>query len=73
MTTPELKIMDILEELYKQENEKKFDKNHLLVLFKMYNFERGIIFLCEKMNLLEELINYYITNNKTEDIIRTCK
>lgn len=25
------------------------------------------------MNLLEELINYYITNNKTNEIIETCK
>lgn len=31
------------------ENEKKYDKNHLLVLFKMYNFAPGIIFLLKKL------------------------
>jgi len=39
-------IMDLLRN---PENDKKYDKNHLLVLFKMYNFEPGIIFLCEQM------------------------
>lgn len=39
----------------------------------MYNFAPGIILLCEKMNLREELINFYITNNKTKEIIDLCK
>jgi len=38
--------MDLLED---QENEKKFDKNHLLVLFKMYHFEPGIVFMLKKL------------------------
>ena len=35
--------------LLSPENEKKYDKNHLLVLFKMYNFAPGIVQLCEEM------------------------
>jgi hypothetical protein len=50
--------MDLLED---QENEKKYDKNHLLVLFKMYNFTPGIIFLLKKLQMREELLNFYIT------------
>ncbi len=29
------------------ESKNKFDMNHLLVLFKMYNYSPGIIYLCE--------------------------
>lgn len=42
------------------ENEKKYDKNHLLVLFKMYNFTLGIIFLLKKLQMREELLNFYV-------------
>lgn len=38
--------MDLLED---QENEKKYDKNHLLVLFKMYIFVPGIVFMLKKL------------------------
>ena len=38
-----------ISELLKDENKKKFDENHLLVLFKMYNYSPGIIYLCNKM------------------------
>lgn len=44
------KIFEIdtkISELLKAENKKKFDENHLLVLFKMYNYSPGIIYLCE--------------------------
>ena len=46
MMEKEKNIMALLEN---QENEKKYDKNHLLVLFKMYNFTPGIIFLLKKL------------------------
>ena len=45
-------------------NERKYDKSHLLVLFKMYNFEPGIVYVCEEMKLSEELLNFYITRKK---------
>ncbi|KAL4427594.1 hypothetical protein ABPG74_012985 [Tetrahymena malaccensis] len=51
----------------------KYDKNHLLVLFKMYNFEPGIIHLYNEMRLKEELLNFYIMTNQGDKIIETCK
>jgi len=53
--------------------EKRYDKNHLLVLFKMFKFEPGIVYLCDKMNLREELLNYYIEKGKDESILALCK
>ena len=41
-------IMDILRE---PEYESRYDKNQLLILFKMYNFDQGIIYILDKLNL----------------------
>ncbi|CAK82335.1 unnamed protein product (macronuclear) [Paramecium tetraurelia] len=62
-------IMKLLEN---QENEKKYDKNHLLVLFKMYNFVPGIIFLLKKLQMREELLNFYISLKQNDQIINLC-
>lgn len=59
--------------LNEEKYQKKYDKNHLLVLFKMYNYRPGIVILCEQMNLREELLNFYITANNAKSIIQTCK
>jgi len=48
------------------DNSAKYDQNHLLVLFKMYNFDPGIIYLCEKLSLREELLNFYINKKKSD-------
>jgi len=55
------------------ELEKKFDKNHILVLFKMYKFGPGIVSLCEKMGLREELLDYYIERGDFGKTIELCK
>jgi hypothetical protein len=39
----------------------------------MYGFGPGIIYLCEKMNLREELLNYYIEKREDEKILGLCK
>jgi len=44
----------------------------LLVLFKMYKFEPGIIYLYQEMKLKEELLNFYIMMNQGDKIIATC-
>lgn len=62
--------MDLLED---QENEKKYDKNHLLVLFKMYVFVPGIVFMLKKLQMREELLNFYITLKENDKIIQLCK
>ncbi len=61
--------MNLLKE---NENDRKYDQNHLLVLFKMYSFSPGIIYLCEQMQLREELLNFYINKKESEKIIELC-
>ena len=50
------KIMENL-----KEKDRKFDKNHLLVLFKMYEFDQGIIYLCLLLDMRDDLLNFYIS------------
>ena len=40
--------MDLLRE---PEYENRYDKNQLLILFKMYNFDLGITYILDKLNL----------------------
>lgn len=61
----------ILEQL--QNTSKKPDNNVLLSLFKMYDFDEGIVTLCRQLNMREDLLNFYISRNRDEDIIRLCK
>ncbi len=46
------------------------------MLFKMHHFDPGIIYLCEKLQLHEELLQFYIDRehkNKDDDIIAHCQ
>ena len=52
---------------------KKADNNVLLSLFKMYDFDEGIINLCRKLNMREDLLNFYISHNRDKEIIELCK
>ncbi|EGR28037.1 vacuolar sorting protein, putative [Ichthyophthirius multifiliis] len=72
LTLKENVKFQIIDVLKNPKYEKKYDKNHLLVLFKMYNFAPGIIHLCQQMQLKEELLNFYITNNESDKIIELC-
>lgn len=55
-----------------QEN-KKYDSNHLLALFKMYDFDEGVVTLCKKLGMRDDLLNFYISKNRDADIIELCK
>lgn len=46
--------------------EKKYDHNHLLVIFKMYEFDQGIIYLCGLLGMRDDLLNFYISRKKDE-------
>ena len=63
-------ILDLLKD---PENEKKYDKSHMLILFKMYNFDQGIVYICEKMQLREELLHFYMKKRDMGKIIELCK
>lgn len=71
--TPDLELQKkektIMELLKEPDYEAKYDQNHLLILFKMYCFGPGIVCLCEKMNLREELLNFYIQNGEHNKVI----
>lgn len=61
----------ILENL--QHTTRKPDNNVLLSLFKMYDFDDGIITLCKKLGMRDDLLNFYIAKNRDKDIIDLCK
>lgn len=43
---------------------KKPDNNVLLSLFKMYDFDEGIINLCRKLGMRDDLLNFFISRNR---------
>ena len=63
-------IMNLLTE---PEYERKYDKNHILVLFKMFNFVPGVIYLCEKMQLRDELLHFYCEKDDDQGALNLCK
>lgn len=52
---------------------KKSDNNHLLALFKMYDFDDGIVKLCKKLYMRDDLLNFYIGKGRDTDILELCK
>lgn len=62
------KIMDNLES-----QDRKYDKNHLLVLFKMNEFDQGIVYLCKVLEMRDDLLNFYINRKNDKEIIELCK
>ena len=61
------KIMDVL-----RNSEKKYDHNHLLVIFKMYDFDQGIVYLCGLLGMRDDLLNFYINKKKDNEILDLC-
>jgi hypothetical protein len=52
-----------------ESQERKYDRNHLLVLFKMYEFDQGIVFLCRVLEMRDDLLNFYISRRNDKEII----
>ena len=48
------------------------DKNHVLLLFKIYGFSPGVSEICKMMGLRTELLNYYIEKKDLNEIIKFC-
>ena len=63
----ETKIKDLLKD------HTKYDQNHLLVLFKMYDYSPGLIYLYKEMSLTEEMLNYYIVQKEKTNVINHCR
>lgn len=52
---------------------KNLDKNHILLLLKLYEFTPGVTKMCEILNLKTELLNYYLTVHNIDDAVEYCK
>jgi hypothetical protein len=39
----------------------------------MYDFDDGIIMLCKKLGMRDDLLNFYIAKNRDKDIMDLCK
>jgi hypothetical protein len=39
----------------------------------MYDFDEGVITLCKKLGMRDDLLNFYISKNRDEDILELCK
>jgi hypothetical protein len=50
----------------------KLDKHYVLFLFQIYNYSEGVQGCCERLELKQELLNYYIQKNDKDKIIEVC-
>ena len=39
----------------------------------MYEFDDGVVTLCKKLGMRDDLLNFYIAKNRDEDILELCK
>jgi hypothetical protein len=51
----------------------KYNENHVLVLAQMHNFKAGVIFLYERANMYNEILEYHMERNEYQDILFACK
>jgi len=51
----------------------KYDVDHALVLCKMYKFEKGVVYLYEKLKLFNEIVQHYMEAKNHAQIIKAAK
>lgn len=39
----------------------------------MYDFDEGIVTLCKKLGMRDDLLNFYIAKNRDQDVLELCK
>lgn len=39
----------------------------------MYDFDEGVITLCKKLNMRDDLLNFYISKDRDQDILELCR
>lgn len=61
-------IVDLLEEA-----KNRYDKHHVLMLFQMYDFNEGLVKVCQLMKNKQELMYHYIKANDYEKIMLLCR
>lgn len=50
----------------------KVDKHYVLFLFQIYNYSDGVQGCCERLDLKQELLSYYIQNKQAEKVLEIC-
>lgn len=51
-----------------------YDHNHALVLCKMYDFEKGVLFiLSDKLHLYHEILQYHMDRDKHQAVLSACE
>jgi len=51
----------------------KFDQDHALILAQVHNWKKGVLYLYEKLELYNEIIEYHMENNDYQGLIKACK
>jgi hypothetical protein len=51
----------------------RYDVNHALVLTRMYDFEKGILYLCGKLQLYNEIVQHHMDRAQHGKVIKACK
>jgi len=51
----------------------KIDKHYVLFLFQIYEHQEGVKNCCEKLQLKQELLNFYIKQNLPSKVLEVCK
>ena len=50
----------------------KVDKHYVLFLFQIYNYSEGVQGCCERLDLKQELISYYIQKKDPAKVLEIC-
>eukprot|EP00808_Paulinella_micropora_P031042 g83159.t1 len=66
-------IMNLLKRPEVEGQAPPYDANHALVLCKMYNFERGILYLYGKLKLYDAVVQHHMERNQYKKIIKACE
>ena len=65
----------IVEEINKfiERYDSKVDKHYVLFLFQIYNYSEGVQGCCERLDLKQELLSYYIQKKDVNKVLEICK
>ena len=68
MKTYEQKIMDLL-----KDQSDKYNNDHALVLCQLNNFQPGLLYLYQKMEMYDQILKHYFSEGDMESGINTCR
>lgn len=72
MTFDSKRFEDKIKNLLESANN-RYDKNHVLMLFQMYDYNEGVVSLSKLMDNKQELMYHYIKNHDYDNIWLTCQ